>query len=748
MAENDIDILHGLSVTQLEAVNHLDGPLLIVAGPGSGKTRVISHRIARLVRVNGVHPHNICAVTFTNRAARELRSRMDQQLGVGLSDMSVGTFHSLCARILRIEGTQIGIPMDFVIMDGDDQLALIKRAMLASGIDPKRITPRAIISSISWAKSQLLEPDAYLIQRNGYYGELVYKVFVEYEGLLARSHGLDFDDLLSKTVRLLHDQPDTRIRYQERFVHFMVDEFQDTNTAQYQLARTLSGKHHNLCVVGDPDQSIYSWRNADLRNILSFQKDYPDAKVVNLAQNYRSTNTILSAARHLIAGNVNRLNQSLYTENDDGAPVTIYQANSEEEEASFVLNEIERLQVENQMTFGDFVVTFRVNAQSRAMEEACLRKGVPYKLIGGVRFYHRREIKDILGYLRLIQDPFDEASLLRIINVPARGIGKRTVDELISRSNQLGIPIFSYLQILNDEEPRSGDYNNFSARQTRLLVDFLQQIVELRERRASEVSGVHEFIDLILERIGYAAALVESDVADLADRLDNIRELRGMASEASGVPIMESLQLFLEHVALISDQDALSHGDEAAVTLITLHQIKGLEYPVVFMLGLEEGLLPHMRSLEDPDQLEEERRLAYVGMTRAKDRLYLLHSLRRRMSGAVQNNLPSRFLNEIPNDLITRSNDRGRFQRTATFDAGQLRHNVSDDESGYNPPLAAGDKVLHTQFGEGIVVSCTPSSGDFEVTVAFVGFVVEPGSSGVKRLLYSVANLAKIEGNA
>ncbi len=740
----------GLNAAQWEAVQHVEGPLLIVAGPGSGKTRVITHRIAYLVKEVGVGPGRIAAVTFTNRAAREMRERFARLLGERAKSLTAGTFHGLCAMVLRRDGEAIGIPKEFVIMDDDDQIGLVKQAMELVNVDPKRYPPRAVLSAISAAKSQLLGPQG-LAGATGQYDQIVHRVFVQYQAALERSHAVDFDDLLRRTVELFHESPETLSKYQERFIHLMVDEFQDTNVAQYEIARQLANKYRNLAVVGDPDQSIYSWRNADIRNILSFQKDYPDAKKVRLSQNYRSTGAILEAARSLIAVNKHRIAQDLFTRNDAGAPVTVAEAYTEEEEAQLVIEEVDRLVRHEDFVLRDCVVTYRVNAQSRALEEACLRYGVPYKIVGGVRFYHRREIKDLLAYLRLVQDPYDEVSLTRVANVPARGIGKRTVDDLTAWARSLDLPMYTALQALagnGAEAVTPGGAGPFSARQRQQLVGFLGLVNGLRE--SANTLDLPDLIDEIMQRSGYRTSLVNSEDTDAEDRLDNIREFRGVAADYAGLPASESLQAFIESAALVQDQDSLTEDEQQYLTLITLHQIKGLEYPAVFITGMEEGLLPHVRSLDDPAQLEEERRLAYVGMTRACKRLYLLRSFRRRFRGGAQGYLPSRFLQEIPLRLTAtpqrgggRSGGREGLSvldraAAAAVAAGETGNAVPAAP----PPYRAGDKVTHERFGKGIVVSCVPKPGDFEVTVAFVG------DSGVKRLLHSFAKLERAEQGA
>ena len=746
MTQQALDaLLEGLNPAQRQAVEHIDGPLLIVAGPGSGKTRVITHRIAYLVKHVGIGPGRIAAVTFTNRAAREMRHRLERLLGDRARYLTAGTFHALCVQILRRDGEAIGLSKDFVIMDDDDQIGLVKRAMEIAEIDPKRFPPRAILTAISSAKSQLLSPEGMGQQVNGYYEEVVRRIFIEYQGLMSRSRGVDFDDLLTKTIELFRTSSEVRGKWQERFIHLMVDEFQDTNVAQYEIAKQLAGKYKNLCVVGDPDQSIYSWRNADIRNILSFKKDFPGTVVVNLSQNYRSTSTILGAARKLIATNRQRLDQELFTENEQGPPVVIAEAYNEDEEAQLVIQEVERLIRDESYSLRDCVVTYRVNAQSRALEESCLRYGIPYKLVGGVRFYQRREVKDLIAYLRLLQDPYDEVSLGRVINVPTRGIGKRTVGDLMSWAQGLDVPAYVALQLLagdGSELASPAESTPFNPRQRHQLLGFLQLLNGLRESMAElELANL---IDEVLERTGYRRSLLESDEPDAEDRLDNLREFRGVSAEFEGLPASESLQPFLENAALVSDQDSLSDDEQQYLTLITLHQIKGLEYPVVFITGFEDGVLPHQRSIDDPDQMEEERRLAYVGMTRARKRLYLLRAFRRRLFGAPAGNPPSRFLRDLPEDLIetpamrARATGGGLASKEHTSGVVLPTAETPSFEIG-PPPFKAGDKVTHGSFGEGIVVNCTPKPGDYEITVAF------KGQSGIKRLLHSFAKLEKIE---
>ena len=731
-----MDVLAGLNEPQREAVEAVDGPLLILAGPGSGKTRVITHRIAYLVRERGVSPHSIAAVTFTNKAAREMRERLFGKsqgdpaaplLG-GLwnmrHDFTVATFHALCARILRIDGEHVGLDRDFVIYDQEDQLEVVKQAMESQEIDHKRFPPRPILSAISAAKSGLIEADDYTPGRHAPIEEVIRMVYRRYQELLHRNNAVDFDDLLLKTYVLFRDNPSVVERYRSRYSHLLIDEFQDTNVAQYAIARRLTGKHRNICVVGDPDQAIYSWRNADIRNILSFQRDYPEAKVVTLGENYRSTGAILEAATGVISANSRRMDKPLTTQNPRGSPLYVGESYTPEEEAQQTLREVERLTRNEGYRLADCAIMYRVNAQSRAIEDGCLRYGIPYKLIGGLRFYQRREIKDVLAYLRVIHNPYDEVSLLRVINVPPRGIGQRTVDQLAHNARVQNIPVYTAAQLMAE----SGD-----ARAGRAVARFLYVVNSLMEY-GNRIPPA-ELMDAVLERAGYRDYLLEEGEQGL-ERLENIQELRTTAQEFQPMEPEERLSAFLQGAALVSDVDTLEEGTDA-ITLITLHQAKGLEFPVVFIVGLEEGLLPHSRSIDDPDQMEEERRLFYVGMTRAKKRLYLTRVFRRVVWGNASPARPSRFLTDIPQNLVSPLTMAGR-QGVA---AAPWSIGAQGEKGGKatSEPLKAGEKVRHSKFGEGIVVTCVPSGQDHEVTVAF------KGESGIKKLLLSFAPLEKVE---
>jgi DNA helicase-2/ATP-dependent DNA helicase PcrA len=721
-----MDILAELNPAQREAVETISGPVLILAGPGSGKTRVITHRIAYLIKVCGVSPRRIMAVTFTNKAAREMEERLRRLVGGSVEELTIGTFHAICARILRREGKAIGISSGFVIYDEEDQMSLIKRSLEQLDLDPKQYAPKAIRSAITAAKSRLITPAEYLPR--SYFEEVVRRVYERYQQLLGESNALDFDDLLLKTVHLFREQPQILSRYQSRYLHLQVDEFQDTNLVQYELIKQLAAKHRNICVVGDPDQSIYSWRFADLRNILNFEKDYPEAKVVLLEQNYRSTKLILETASCIIAASQQRKPKGLWTENETGVLPEVVETYTEQEEAQFVVSEIENLVSRGEFRRGDCAVMYRTNAQSRVLEEAFIRYGVPYKLVAGTRFYERREVKDVIAYLRLIQNPYDSVSLLRIINVPPRGIGQRTLAELAQWARSRGVAEYRALEML------AGEGKNaeipFSPRTVRALGDFLKMMEGFRAR-SRELDLVSLF-DQVVEASGYKEYILNG--ADGEERWENILELRTVAQEYRELSPPEGLAAFLEGVTLVSDVDSLDESTDA-VTLITLHQAKGLEFPVVFIIGMEDGILPHIRSFDDPEQMEEERRLCYVGITRAKKRLYLVRAFRRSLMGSSAINKPSRFLKDIPPHLVSAGAMwQGEESQLATAMYSWNRMAAPKVEV---EELRPGDHVHHAQFGEGVVVSYKPLSDDAEVVVAFDG-------AGVKKLLMSFAKLEKI----
>ena len=723
-----VDVLEGLNPAQREAVETIEGPLLIVAGPGSGKTRVITQRIACLVRVCGISPRHIAAVTFTNKAAREMRDRLERLLGTRAEGLTCSTFHAFCVSVLRRDGHHLGLDRSFVIYDDEDQVNRIKRAMEEANIDSRRFPIRGVQSVISEAKSNLLDPAGFAPTVNSYYEEVVLRVYERYQGLLNHSKAVDFDDLLMLAGHLFQRFPDVLEHYRSRYLHLLIDEFQDTNMAQYALAKLLAGKYRNICVVGDPDQSIYSWRNADIRNILSFQQDYPEAKVINLAENYRSTQTILDTAKHLIASNKARLEKELWTKKEQGHLVVVREAHTEEEEAQMVVQEVDRLVHEEEFRLGDCAVMYRVNAQSRALEEACLRYGIAYRLIGGLRFYHRREVKDVVAYLRVVHNPYDEVGLTRIINVPPRGIGSRTIEEASRWARNQGLPLYVALQAIVATEGDEADKPSLAPRAIAALERFLHLMGGLMEE--VDKMGVSDLVDAVLERTGYRRYLLEGDERG-EEQWENVMELRGQAAEVQELVPEEGMSAFLEKVALVSDVDTLPDAREA-LTLITLHQAKGLEFPAVFIVGMEEGLIPHSRSVDDPQEMEEERRLCYVGVTRAERRLYLFRAFRRRLMGGSLLSAPSRFLADIPTHLISPSESKG-VPSWAVWKQPVTPAVVQPT------PLKAGNKVRHDKFGDGIVVSCVVSGSDHEVVVAF------KGNLGVKRLLLSLAPLEKVD---
>jgi len=725
-----MDILAELNPAQREAVEAINGPVLILAGPGSGKTRVIAHRVAYLIKVCGVSPRRIMSVTFTNKAAREMEERLHRLVSGAVADLTLGTFHAICARILRRDGKAISIEPRFVIYDEEDQLSLIKRGIQEIGLDPKQFAPRAIRSAISAAKSRMLTPEDYMQRSRSYFDEVAGRVYERYQQLLTESNALDFDDLLMKAAQLFRNSPEILSKYQERYLHILVDEFQDTNLVQYELVKQLAGKNHNICVVGDPDQSIYSWRSADLRNILSFEKDYPDAKLVLLEQNYRSTKMILETASYVISANQQRKPKDLWTDNEEGELTTVVETYTEQEEAQFVVNEIERLVGRGEAKLGDCAVMYRTNAQSRVLEEAFVRYGTPYKLVAGTRFYERREVKDVIAYLRLIQNPYDSVSLLRVINVPTRGIGQRSLGELSGWANSLGISRYEALQLVAESGDNEEHRHPFSQRIARALAGFGSLMKELIAR--GRELNVVDLFDLVVKSSGYKDYLLSGPDGD--ERWDNVLELRTVAQQYRDLKPVDDLAAFLEGVTLVSDVDGLDETSGAA-TLITLHQAKGLEFPVVFIVGMEDGILPHFKCFDDPGQMEEERRLCYVGITRAERRVYLIRAFRRSLMGRSTVNKPSRFLQDIPRHLISGS---GLWQGEESQVAATIYSwNKAPAPSVAIPELKAGDHVRHAQFGDGVVVSCQPVGDDAEVVVVFDGV-------GIKRLLMSFARLEKV----
>lgn len=706
---------------------HDKGPMLVIAGAGSGKTRALTHRIAYLIKERSVHPSNILAVTFTNKAAAEMVDRLEKLLeGEKLSTMPViGTFHAICVRILRKHIHEIDYENSFVIYDGTDQLVLVKRIMKALSIDEKEFNPKAILHHISDAKNQLVGPIKYEEQALDYFSTKVAQVYRQYQDELKKNNALDFDDLIMKVVELFKSHPNLLEFYQDKFLYLNVDEYQDTNYAQYILVRQLSEKYRNLMVIGDSDQSIYSWRGADMRNILDFEKDFPECKTVLLEQNYRSTQNILKAAHNVIVKNSKRKEKELWTDNDEGDTLRVFEARNEREEATYIVNEINRImQNYESPDFNDFAVLYRTNAQSRVMEEVFLRFGIPYRIVGGIKFYARKEIKDILAYLRILVNPHDSVSLLRVINTPARKIGNTT----LSAINNYAIKHnFSFWSSLKNVE--FIDELNEGKKET--IGRFVRLIERLSEKVHSEKASA--IIRYVLEDSGYKKMLQEDGSVEAESRLENISELVSVASKYDALENGMSLNVFLEEVALISDLDGINENQQA-VTLMTLHSAKGLEYPHVFMIGLEEGIFPHSRSMLDPSQLEEERRLMYVGITRAEKSLSLIYANERMLYGETQRNNPSQFLYDIPNDII--ESNSTMFKAEQTMSPERLGSREIPDESLMGEMLVFkdGERVKHPTFGVGIVVNVTGGV----VTVAF-----SDPKIGVKKLAISVAPLEK-----
>jgi DNA helicase-2/ATP-dependent DNA helicase PcrA len=719
-----MDILEGLNSAQREAVQLIEGPVLVLAGPGSGKTRVLTQRVAYLVKECGCEPYRIMAVTFTNKAAREMKERLHHLLGERLRQLTIGTFHAICVRILRREARHLGIPSNFVIYDAADQLSLIRQALKDLDLDDKTYRPQAIQAAISRAKSELIAPDEY--RPRTYWQEVASRVYQRYQELLAANSALDFDDLLMSVARLFREHEEVLSKYQRRYRYILVDEFQDTNMAQYELLKLLSGEHRNLFAVGDEDQSIYSWRGADFRNMQRFRDDYPEARVVLLEKNYRSTQTILDAAKSVISLNVHRTPKELYTDKGRGLAITVFEAYNEREEGQYVMDEIQRLVAQGLCRPSDCAVMYRTNAQSRPIEDAFVWRGMPYKLVGATRFYERREIKDVLAYLRLIHNPYDNVSLARVINVPSRGIGSKTIAQLEKWVGEMGGAAYDALQtLLEKEETEKTEEAEvpLSSRAQKALLGFTTLLEELIAAQGK--LDLLELLDFVLDRTGYAD-YVQDGTEEGKDRWANILELRTVAKEYLELPPEMALTTFLEEVALVSDVDNLDEQVDVP-TLLTLHMAKGLEFPVVFMVGMEEGIFPHNRSMDDPDQMEEERRLCYVGITRAKERLYLIHAFRRTLFGQSELGEPSRFIKDIPSHLI-----RGR-QVTKVAEAPPERQPILEAQ------FKTGDQVRHPKFGQGMVIESVVVGGDEEVTVAFE-------NQGLKCLLASFARLEKIGG--
>jgi DNA helicase II / ATP-dependent DNA helicase PcrA len=713
----DSPLLAPLNPVQREAVLHTEGPVLIVAGAGSGKTRILTHRIAYLIRERGVRPQAILAITFTNKAAQEMADRVEALVGSRIArGMWVLTFHSACARILRREHAVVGLPSHFSIYDEGDTERVVKMCLEAMGLDPKRFHPRAVASAIGTAKDNLLTAAEVAEAAGNWYERAIADVYGEYERRLAAAGAVDFDDLILRTVRLFRSHREVLEHYQERFRYILIDEYQDTNRAQYHLVNLLAAKHRNVCVVGDADQGIYSWRGATIQNLLDFEHDYPDAQEFILDQNYRSTRTILEVANALIEHNLQRKPKNLWTDAEHGSPVVRYRAEDEHEEAWFIATEVERqVNDEGRYAYGDLAVFYRTNAQSRVIEDVFMKAGIPYKVVGGVRFYERKEVKDVLAYLRALVNPQDAVSMRRIINTPKRGIGDQTVAALEGFAREEGLTLLEAAR-------RAEEIAVLSPRATSAVKGFVDVMERLRARLA-EGAKPSEMIEAAYTESGYYAELDAERTVEAESRKENLRELVGVGAEFQARFEDVGLAEFLEQIALVTEQDEYDEAS-SSVTLMTLHNAKGLEFEVVFIAGMEDGIFPHFRSMTDADELEEERRLAYVGITRARQRLYLTHAWSRTLFGASSYNPPSRFLNEMPAELIEDLERDGRGD-------GQVVAMAPP------PDVAAGDTVVHDRFGEGVVVAVSGTGHDAEAVIMFE-------DEGEKRLLLAYAPLKKV----
>ena len=766
------DILKGLNDKQYEAVVNTEGPCLVIAGAGSGKTKVLTHKIAYLIGEKQVKPWNILAITFTNKAANEMKERIGNLVGDVAADIWMGTFHSICVRILRRFIDRIGFDSSFIIFDTSDQRTLVKTCIKSIGLDDKMFTDRSVLSEISNAKNEMLEPEQYTVRANGdFRKEKIALVYEMYQKRLKENNAIDFDDIINYTIKILMENPDVLEYYSDKFHYVLVDEYQDTNKAQFTLVTMLASKNGNITVVGDNDQGIYSFRGADISNILNFERDFPGTKIIKLEQNYRCTGNILKAANAVIKNNEVTYKKELWTENEVGNLPVVYSANNEYDEGTYIAQQIEHLRREEYYKYSDFAILYRMNTQSRAIEEILRRESIPYKIIGGLKFYERKEIKDIISYLRLIQNPSDNLSLKRIINEPKRGIGKTSLDKIEELSNNTGIPMY---EIIKNAEQYGLNRVFLNSR------EFVNVIEELRTKK--DEMKISDLIKETLKKSGYTKALENENTIEAENRIENLDEFLTVAIEFEDESADNKLSDFLEGITLSSDIDNMEETEEN-VTLMTLHSAKGLEFPVVFLVGMEEGIFPGYKSIGEPKELEEERRLCYVGITRAKEHLFLTCSKQRTIFGSTSCNQVSRFLREIPSDLLdgydetlgekkessntfgdskyswtygskdngniktykidknepkvvaasSNSNNNGFMFRTAE----SFLNNLTKKSSGSNVDLSqykAGVRIYHKKFGEGVISNVEPEGDDLKVDIQF-------DKVGHKRLMAKFANL-------
>ncbi|MDR0139166.1 DNA helicase PcrA [Metabacillus idriensis] len=729
-------LLNGLNDMQKEAVKATDGPLLIMAGAGSGKTSVLTRRIAYLMVEKGVAPWNILAITFTNKAAREMKERIGKLLGPGADDIWISTFHSMCVRILRRDIDRIGISRNFSILDTTDQLSVIKSILKDRNIDPKKFDPRSILGSISGAKNELITPEEFEKTAGGMYEQVASDVYKDYQKKLLKNQSLDFDDLIMTTIQLFQRVPEVLEFYQRKFQFIHVDEYQDTNKAQYLLVKMLASRFQNLCVVGDSDQSIYRWRGADIANILSFEKDYPAASVILLEQNYRSTQRILEAANGVIKNNMNRKAKNLWTQNDEGQKINYYRADSESAEGQFVAGKINQLVSSEGRKLSDFAILYRTNAQSRVIEEILLKSNINYTIVGGIKFYDRKEIKDILAYLRLIANPDDDISLARVINTPKRGVGATSVDKIAQYALDNDLSLFGAIEQI--------EFAGVSARVVSAMVDFRELVRNLTNMQ--DYLSVTELAEEVIEKTGYRDMLKTEKTIEAQSRLENIDEFLSVTQNFEKNSEDKSLVAFLTDLALVADIDKLDEDEEAskeAVVLMTLHSAKGLEFPVVFLMGVEEGVFPHSRSLMEEAEMEEERRLAYVGITRAEKELFITNAKMRTLFGRTSMNPESRFISEIPSELLENLNEVKKSPspfaaKTRPERRPQVNRPMAASTGGDEIAWSVGNKAEHKKWGIGTVVSVKGEGEGKELDIAF------PSPVGIKRLLAKFAPIQKV----
>ncbi|MFC7745944.1 DNA helicase PcrA [Lentibacillus kimchii] len=731
------ELVNGLNEQQQEAVKHTDGPLLIMAGAGSGKTRVLTHRIAYLLAEKDVSPRSVLAITFTNKASREMKDRVNKLVGAEGKQIWVSTFHAMCVRILRRDSDRIGYSQNFTILDSGDQLSVVKQILKDLNIDPKKFNPKSMLGQISSAKNELITPEEYSKNAADFFQRQVSQIYERYQKTLRKNQALDFDDLIMQTIHLFERVPEVLEYYQRRFQYIHVDEYQDTNHAQYYLVQQLASRFQNLCVVGDSDQSIYGWRGADITNIMSFEQDYPSARVIYLEQNYRSTKSILEAANHVIAHNTGRKPKNLWTDNQDGNKVNYYQGATEQEEALYVTQEIQKLTREEGFSLDDVAILYRTNAQSRAVEDTFLKSDITYQMIGGTKFYDRKEIKDLIAYLRLITNPDDDISFERVVNVPKRGVGQTTVDRLRAYAADQDISFYRAVKEV--------DFIGVTKKAANALSEFGSLIQTLTQQQ--EFLTATDMVEAVIERTGYEDMLKKEQSLESQSRLENLEEFKTVTKDFEEEAEDKTLIAFLTDLALVADIDRTEEDEtanEPKVTLMTLHAAKGLEFPVVFLLGMEENVFPHSRSLFDDEGMEEERRLAYVGITRAEQKLYLTHAKMRTIFGRTNMNPVSRFITEIPEDLVegieqmrgTLYGSKEKASETPAApkrQAGKIQQSTGAEAQTWNP----GDKAEHKKWGVGTVVKVQGEDDAMELDIAF------PAPMGVKRLLAKFAPITK-----